>query len=131
MPYIVDTDIFNSEWQTAAPPRSEAEVVTSCLFVAQPMRGASSPLLHNIGYIQSFDDNDDTPTRDTGESKKSGFKMHMHPQHCESCSRRDSTLLELCVRFLVREPSANAAEACVRTHLASAISSLENVGSVM
>ena len=45
--------------------------------------------------------------------------------------RRDSTRLQECVRFLMWEPNANTAEACVRRHLAAAISSLENVGSVM
>jgi len=44
---------------------------------------------------------------------------------------RDLTLSEYCVRFLMREASADTVEACVRTHLVAAISSLENVGSIM
>ena len=44
----------------------------------------------------------------------------------------DSTLLKECVRYLVMwEPSADMAEACVRKYLATAISSMENVRSVM
>ena len=83
MCYIVDTDT-QLRWQIAAPPRHK--VVTPCLFVAQPMCGAYSPFFRDIRYLQLFDDDDDTPTRDTSESKKLRFKMHMHPQNCESCS---------------------------------------------
>jgi len=45
--------------------------------------------------------------------------------------RHDLTMSEYCVRFLMWEPSTDTVEACMRTHLAAAISSLENVGSIM
>ena len=69
---------------TAAPSRRE--VVKTCLFMAQPMHRTYSPLLRDIGYLLSYSDDDDTPTRDTGKAKKSRFTMHMHPQNCKSCS---------------------------------------------
>jgi len=69
---------------TAALPRRE--VVTTCLFMAQPVHGAYSPLFRDIRYLLPYSDDNDTPTRNAGESKKSRFKMHMHPQHYKSCS---------------------------------------------
>jgi hypothetical protein len=43
----------------------------------------------------------------------------------------DGTILAQCVQFLLWNPIANMVEVCVRKHLATAISSMENVGSVM
>ena len=69
---------------TAALPRPE--VVTTCLFMAQPMHGAYSPLFRDIGYLRPHSDDNDTSTRNAGKSKKSRFKMHIHPQHYKSYS---------------------------------------------
>jgi len=43
------------------------EVITTCLLVAQPIRGAHGSLLHCIGCLQSYSDNNNVPARDTSK----------------------------------------------------------------
>jgi hypothetical protein len=81
---IAVADIQFSLTGTAALPRPE--VVTTCLFMAQPMHGAYSSLFRDIGYLRPNSDDNNTPARNAGKSKKSRFKMHMHPQHHKSYS---------------------------------------------
>ncbi|KIM40712.1 hypothetical protein M413DRAFT_28489 [Hebeloma cylindrosporum] len=69
---------------------------------------------------------------ETLASRKSGASKYTCTLKIASLfPRRDSKLLKECVRFLKWEPNGNTAEACVRTHLSAAISSLENVGSLV
>ena len=50
---------------TAAPTRPE--VIKTCLLVDKPIRGAHGSLLHCIGRLQSYANNNDVPARDTGK----------------------------------------------------------------
>ena len=52
---------------TIAASSTRPEVITTCLLLAQPMRGAHGSLLHCIRRLQSRFGNNDVPARDTGK----------------------------------------------------------------
>ena len=114
---------------TAAPPRHE--VVTTCSWLNLCME----PMVLSCVTLDIFNHTTTTTTRqlETLASQRSHASKFARTFKIASLiPRHDSTLLEECVRYLMMwEPSADMAEACVKKYLATAISSLENVRSVM